>query len=119
MTKDRFKNALLLSTFVIGQLPVIGFGTAERLNLSFFVERSTRMDFFLLYYSNAFSFLILSHLLTFPKGVDKRIARFILIVCYFDLLHLLCFAKQGFGISKIALAIAFFYGHQVYLKWKR
>lgn len=117
--RDKVKNAILLSTFVIGQIPVIAFGSAKRLNLSFFVERSTRIDFFAMYYTNAISFLILSFLLTYPKGVDKRIAKFVLMVCYFDFLHLLLFAKQRFGISKIAIVLAFYYLHQLYLKWKK
>jgi len=117
--KNNIKNTLLLSCFVLGQIPVIGFGSAKRLNLSFFVERSTRIDFFLMYYVNAISFLILSTLLAYPKGVDRRIARFIAIVCYFDFLHLLLFAKHGFGISKIAMALLFYYIFETYKKWKK
>ena len=114
--KSKFKNGLLLSTFLIGQLPVLSFGSAKRLNLSFFVERSTRIDFVAMYYANAITFLILTSLLAYPKGVDRRIARFILIVCYLDFLHLLLFAKQGFGMSKIAIAIVFYYGYELIKK---
>lgn len=110
--KSSFKNGLLLSTFLIGQLPVLFFGSAKRFNLSFFVERSTRIDFALMYYANAISFLILTSLLAYPKGIDRRIARFVLIVCYLDFLHLLLFAKQGFGMSKIAIAILFYYSYE-------
>lgn len=115
---NRFKNTLLLSTFIIGQLPVIAFGSAKRLNLSFFIDRSTRIDFFMMYYANAISFLILSFLLTYPKGVDRRIARFIFIICYFDFLHLLLFASQKFGMAKIAIAIVVYYLWELYKKWK-
>ena len=113
---NKFKNGLLLSTFLIGQLPVLFFGSAKRFNLSFFVERSTRIDFGVMYYANAITFLILTSLMVYPKGIDKRIARFILIVCYLDFLHLLLFAKQGFGMSKIAIAIVFYYGHELIKK---
>jgi len=106
---SRIKNSILLSTFFIGQLPTLFFGSVKRFNLSFFVERSTRIDFFAMYYTNAVAFLILTYLLAYPKGVDKRIARFILIVCYLDFLHLLLFAKQGFGMSKIFFAIIIYY----------
>ncbi len=117
---SKFKNGLLLSCFGIGQLPVLFFGSAKRFNLSFFVERSTRIDFIAMYYANAISFLILSTLLAYPKGVDRRIARFILIVCYLDFLHLLMFAKQGFGMSKIAIAILFYYTYEIIKKrWRK
>ena len=106
---DKLKNAILLSTFFIGQIPVLFFGTIRRFNLALFVERSTRLDFVAMYYTNAVSFLILSYFLTYPKGLDKRITRFILIVCYLDFIHLLLFAKQGFGMAKIAVAISIFY----------
>ena len=118
MMKGNIKNTLLLSTFIIGQIPVIFFGSAKRLNLSFFVERSTRIDFVAMYYANAVSFLILSYLLTYPKGVDRRISRFILIICYFDFLHLLLFASQKFGMAKIAMAIVVYYLWEMYKKWK-
>jgi len=117
--KGSVKNAILLSTFVLGQVPVIGFGSAKRFNLSFFVERSTRIDFFMLYYANAISFIIMAYLLSYPKGLDRRLARFILLVCYFDFLHLLLFAKQGFGISKIALVLCVYYLWEIYKKWKK
>lgn len=117
---EKFKNGLLLSTFLIGQLPVLFYGSVKRFNLSLFVERSTRIDFVMLYYANAISFLILTSLLAYPKGVDRRIARFILIVCYLDFLHLLLFAKQGFGMSKIAIAIVFYYGYEIIKKrWEK
>ena len=48
-------------------------------------------------------------MIAYPKGVDKRIARFILIVCYLDFLHLMLFASQGYGFSKIGFAIAIYY----------
>lgn len=112
----RYKNIILFSVFLIGQIPTIFFGTAKRMNLAFFVERSTRLDFWTMYYANAFSFLILAHLIKYPKGVDKRIARFILIVCYLDIIHLVFFAKQGFGMAKIGAAIALFYIYALYKK---
>lgn len=117
--KNKIKNGLLLSCFFIGQLPTLFFGTARRMNLSIFVERSTRLDFAAMYYGNAVSFLILTYLLSYPKGVDKRIARFVLIVCYLDFLHLLLFAKQGFGMSKIAIGILIYYVYEIVKrKWQ-
>ena len=120
MMMNKFKNALLLSCFVIGQVPVLFFGSVKRFNLSLFVERSTRIDFMAMYYANAISFLIMSALLAYPKGVDRRVSRFILIVCYLDFLHLLLFAKQGFGMSKIAIAIGVYYIYEIIKKrWQK
>ena len=116
---NKAKNILLLSCFALGHLPVLFFGSNEKMNLSFFVERSTRMDFVAMYYTNAICFLILSYLLTYPKGVDKRFARFVLIVCYLDFLHLLLFASQGFGMTKLALGIITYFIIEVIKKWKQ
>lgn len=113
MMTNKAKNILLLSCFALGQLPVLFFGTADRTNISFFVERSTRLDFAAMYYANAFSFLILSYLLTYPKGVDVRYARFVLIICYLDLLHLILFASQGFGMTKLALGVIIYFIYEV------
>lgn len=116
---NKFKNGLLLSCFAIGQMPALFFGTAKRMNLSVFVERSTRLDFAAMYYSNAISFIILSYLLTYPKGIDKRFARFVLIVCYLDFLHLLLFASRGFGMTKLAVAFLIYYIYEILKKWKQ
>ena len=91
----------------------------SHINLSLFVERSTRIDFFVMYYTNALCFIILSYLLVYPKGVSKRIARFVLIVCYLDFLHLFLFASRGFGMTKLALAILIWYIYEILKKkWK-
>ena len=65
------------------------------------------------------AFLILSYLLVYPKGVDKRIARFVLIVCYLDLLHLFLFASQGFGMSKLALGLIIYFIFEIMKKWRQ
>ena len=115
----KVKNAILFSSFLIGQIPVLFFGMSERLNLSILVERSTRIDFFTMYYANSIGFVILSYMVAYPKGVDARVARFILIVCYLDFLHLLLFAKQGFGMSKVGFAMAIYFTYGIIKKrWR-
>ena len=119
---NRFKNGLLLSCFALGQLPALFYGMDNRLWLSIthMREKTTRIDFFVMYYSNALAFLMLTWLLTYPKGVDKRIARFVLIVCYLDVLHLFLFASRGFGMTKLAIAVLVFYIYEIIKKkWKR
>jgi len=106
---SKLKSIVLLLTFVIGQVPTLFFGTKTRLGLALFVERSTRLDFFAMYYSNAINFLILAYCLHFSKGIDKRATKFILIVTVLDLLHLMLFAMRGYGMSKIGLAFLIYY----------
>lgn len=116
--KGKVKNIILFSTVLIAQVPSIFFGTAKRLNLSIFIERSTRLDFFTMYYANTISFLIMAYLLHYPKWVNKKITRFILIICYLDLMHLVFLAKQGFGMVKIGVAITLFIGYELFNKNK-
>lgn len=106
---NKVKNILLFLTFVIGNIPRIFFGSTERLNLSLLVERSTRIDFFAMYYVNAINFMILAFCLYNHKGIDKRISKFILIVTVLDFLHLLLFGMKGFGMAKIGLAIIIYW----------
>jgi hypothetical protein len=77
-----------------------------RLNLALFVERSTRVDFFAMYYVNAISFLILAYCIHFNKGIDKRISKLILLITILDLIHLMFLAKQGYGMAKTGIAMA-------------
>ncbi len=97
-----------MSIFVIAQIPSMFFGTTERMNLSLFVTRSTRLDFFTYYYAVGINFLIMAYCLHYNKGISKKVTRFILIVMNLDFIHLLFFAKQRYGMSKIGLAIAIF-----------
>lgn len=99
------KNKFLLSIFVTAQIPSLFYGTKERMNLSLLIERSTRLDFVAYYYAVGINFLILAYCLHYHKGVSKRVTRFILIVMSLDLLHLLLFAKQKYGMAKIGIAI--------------
>jgi len=98
-------------------IPKLFFENDFRLNLGLLVERSTRVDFFSLYYCTAINFLIMAYCLHYPKNIDKRVTRFILIITILDLLHLLLFAKQGFGIVKIAIAFLLFLSHEFYKKY--
>lgn len=109
------KNKILFSVFLISQVPSLFFSdTTDRMNLSLITIRSTRLDFVALYYGNAISFLIMAYCLHYKRGIDHRITKFILIVTCLDFLHLLVFAKQGFGMSKIGLAILIY----VFAEWR-
>ncbi len=107
-----YKNIVLLSTFIIGQIPTLFFGTVKRFNLALFVERSTRLDFFALYYANAINFLILAYCLHYSKNISKKVTRFILIITSLDMIHLVGFAKQGYGMSKIGIALMIYFSYE-------
>ena len=110
---NKFKNTLLLSTYIISQIPSLFFGTNLRYNLAIFVDRSTRLDFFFLYYTISINFLILSYALHFNIGVSKKVTKFIFIVCVLDFLHLMLFAMQGLGMAKIGVAFI------IYTVWQK
>ena len=86
-------------------IPKTVFGLDARFNLGLFIERSTRIDYVLMFYTNAISFLILAYCLHYPKGLDKRVTRLILTITGLDMVHLLLYAKQDFGVVKIGTAI--------------
>lgn len=113
MMTNKFKNTLLLSTYIISQIPSLFFGTNLRYNLAIFVDRSTRLDFFFLYYTISINFLILSYALHFNIGVSKKVTKFIFIVCVLDFLHLMLFAMQGLGMAKIGVAFI------IYTVWQK
>ena len=112
----QYKNIALLFIYVLTLIPKTVFGVDIRFNLGLFVERSTRIDFVLMFYTNAISFLILAYCLHYPKGLDKRVTRLILTITSLDLLHLIFLAKQGFGVEKIALAILIVVSYELYKK---
>jgi hypothetical protein len=121
------KNVLLLSTYVIGILPSFVFdtdlGTSEVwLSLTHARGEKTYFDYALLYYSWSINFLILAYMLHYPKHIDRRVSRFILIICALDLLHLIIAAKQGFVIEKVGLALGIVMAPQIKTwlqKWLR
>lgn len=103
MRKDHYKNIALLSTYIISILPKL-FGS-EKVYVSLFNDRMSRFDNTVSYYANTISFLILAYCLHYPKGLDKRVTRLILTICSLDLIHLITFAKQGYGVEKVGFAI--------------
>ena len=110
------KNKILIATLILGQIPSLFFGMTYRLNLALFVERSTRVDFFAMYYVNAVSFLILAYCLRFNKGIDKRVSKLIFIITILDFFHLLFAAKQGYGMTKVGIGmtvVAYEFGPQI------
>ena len=115
MMKGRVKSSLLFFTVVISQLPTVFFGTKDRINLSLFVERSTRLDFAAMYYANAVNFMILAYCLFKPEGVDSRVKKLIFIITVIDFIHLALFAGRGFGESKIAIAVLVYF----LIEWKK
>ncbi len=112
----QFKNIALLTTYMLTLIPKTVFGLDARFNLGLFIERSTRIDYVLMFYTNAISFLILAYCLHYPRGLDKRVTRLILTITSLDLLHLIFLAKQGFGVEKIALAILIVVSYELYKK---
>jgi hypothetical protein len=119
MTRTKIKNGFLLLTFVLSQVPQLFYSSTERLNLSIFIERSTRIDFFVMYYVIAIDFLIMAYCLHYPKGISRRVTRLILIVTSLDLIHLITLAKQKFGFAKIGVALLILLLCEIYLKRKK
>lgn len=103
------KNILLILTVVISQVPTMFYGRTERLNLSLFVERSTRIDFFFMYYAIAINFFLMAYCMHFSRGVSKKVTKFIFIVTILDLIHLAGFAKQKYGMAKIGMAVLIYF----------
>lgn len=101
---NKIKNLLVLFVFFIGDIHSLFYGSVARLNLGLFVERSTRIDMFVMYYANAISFLVLAYLLHNPKGIDKRVTRLLLLVTIIDLVGMMLLSGQVFGITKIIVA---------------
>jgi len=108
------KNKLLFLTFVIAYIPSYFFGTVERMNLALITIRSTRLDFVALYYTTAINFLILAYCLHYREGINSKVTKFILIITSLDFIHLFLFAKQGYGMSKIGIALIIY----LILEWK-
>jgi len=118
--KNNIKNILLSLSYFIGLVPKLYFGTEERMFLSLTHARgfTTRLDFVALFYTNTINFLILAFCLHFNKGIDKRLTNFILWICVLDFFHLLIFAKQGFGVSKVFIAFCIVIFYELYKKHK-
>ena len=91
-------------------------GAIKRYNLGIFIERSTRVEYFLKYYVFAISFIIYAYCLHYPKGIDKRVTRLILILTLLDFIHLFLFSMRGYGIAKIGIAFLILFLYNKYKK---
>lgn len=112
------KNNLLLGTYVISMIPIMffDFDKKKEYKIGLFHEWSTTMDWICIFYSAIIGFLIMAYCLHYPKGIDKRVSRLILIITILDLFHLILFAMQGFGLVKIGIAMTLVIGYEIYKK---
>jgi hypothetical protein len=98
-----YKNYLLLLTPLIGHLYTLFRGSSERVSW-WLTDNTRRIDYAVMYYSISINFLILSFCLMYPKGINKKVRKFILILSSLDMMHLMLVSKLKFGIFKILLA---------------
>ena len=105
MKRYYIKNTFLASTFIISQIHTMFRGKQTRVDWYMLIEKTTRIDYAVYFSGIAINFLILAYCLHYPRGISRNITRFILIVTILDVIHLVLFAKQGFGISKIGIAL--------------
>lgn len=112
------KNKILLSTYVISLLPKVFFDLKDEkeYRLGIFNDWSVTLDWYFTFYSAIIGFFIMAYCLHYPNGIDKHVSRLILIITILDLLHLVLFAMQGFGLVKIGTAIALTIGYEIYKK---
>ncbi len=106
------KNWILISLYILAQIPSTFFGTTAKRNLAlidYFVYNEMTIDWFTYFYVNYLSFLLLAYCLHYNKGIKKGVTRFILIVSILDMIHLMLGAMQGYGMSKIGIAILIFF----------
>lgn len=102
------KNILLAIVCFISLLPSIFYGEETRINMGFFVDRPTRIDYFVKNYGNLISFLIYAYCLKYPKGINKELLTAVLLISVLDLLHYILFS--GASLLYIKLIIGFGYG---------
>lgn len=102
------KNWILISLYVLTQIPSSFFGTTVTRNLAltdYFVSHEMSLDWVMYFYMNYLSFLLLAYCLHWNKGISKKVTLFIFIVCVLDMVHLMLGALQGYGMAKIGIAI--------------
>ena len=117
MRNSTKKNIILAIGFLIGQTPVLFMGLVKTFRLNVGKKVLSLIDYDLIFYSNSVSFLILTYMFTYPKGINERFARFVLIVCYLDFLYILVLGEQGFGMVKLIVATITLYIYEL-RKWK-
>jgi hypothetical protein len=102
------KNWIIISLYVLAQVPSSFFGTVKKRNLAltdYFIYNEMTIDWVAYFYVNYLSFLLLAYCLHYNKGISKKVTLFILIVAILDMIHLMLGAMQGYGMSKIGTII--------------
>lgn len=105
------KNHLLVSTYVLSLIPKAFFDNDNVYQLGIFKGWETTLDWHATFYTAIIGFVIMAYCLHYPKGIDRRVTRMILVLTILDFIHLVLFAMQGMGLLKILLAftIVMFY----------
>lgn len=105
MTNKIIKNGVIILVLIVGALPSIFEGNTNRVNWWLFIDDPVKTYWAAHFYSEQINFALLAFLIMFPKGVNKWLARFLLIITLLDLVHLIAVKKLVFGEVKILAAL--------------
>lgn len=106
------KNYLLISTYILSLIPKAFFDNDKEYQLGIIKGWSSTLDWHATFYTAIISFIVMAFCLHYPKGIDRRVTRMILVLTILDFIHLVLFAMQGMGLLKIIIAfvIVILYG---------
>lgn len=108
MKKATLKNTVLLSLVIISQLHAMFRGLDIRVDWFIFIDHTRRIDYAVMYASRYIIQLVLVYCLMYPKGISKKLVRFMLILSVLDLIHYFTLSSIGFGASKILFALGIY-----------
>ena len=112
------KNVALLSLYILSQIPSIFYGWDNEWSLGIFIDRPTRIDWFISHYITALQYLIFAYCLKFPKNIDERIKTTVLIISLLDILDMIFFSGMFLSKTKIILGLLVGFRRGIYLFFK-
>jgi hypothetical protein len=98
------KNHLLISTYILSLIPKAFFDNDKEYQLGIIKGWNTTLDWHATFYTAIIGFFVMAYCLHYPKGIDRRVTRMILVLTILDFIHLVLFAMQGMGLFKILLS---------------
>ncbi len=120
----KYKNILLVLTTVLGMASVSYFGSGIDVRIAFFYSGLYDLSQAIMFYDEAICYIILTYCLVYPKGINKRIAKWLFYISVLHLVHIITLGGQGFGLAKLLIAAIMVFGNELLrfikyiIKWR-
>lgn len=115
--KKKYKNYLLLSLVLISQAHIVFRDSNIKIDWFLFTDTKRFLNFSIFQLCIYIKFIVLSYCIIYNDNINKRIAKYLLILSVLDVFHFFLTSGLGYEIIKIITGVIILYILGKKYKW--